>query len=116
MPINIGRLDKRVDLANPGAPGTGISDGKGGYTETFTALSPSPVWASIQPADARTMERFFANTVAAVATHLVRLRYHSGVTTKTRLTYGSRYLYVRGIQNVNERNEEQLLACEEIVS
>ena len=116
MPVNIGRMDKYVALANPAAPSSAISDGSGGYTETFTPLSPANVWASIAPAAAASLERLFANTVVAVATHVVGMRYHSGVTTKTRITYGTLQLFVRAIQNVEQRNEQLRLACEELVS
>lgn len=48
--------------------------------------------------------------------HLVWMRYHPQVTTNTRLTYGTRELAVRGIRNVDERNEWLELRCEEVVT
>ena len=114
MPLHIGRLDKRVTLANLTTPVTNLGDGT--YDESYAALSPADVWAAIQPPVAHTLERLFANAIVAVATHLVLIRYHSGVNTKTRVTFGSRKLYVRGVQNVEEKNEQMLLACEEVVA
>lgn len=121
MPINIGRLDKRVSLANAPIASPSITDGEGGYTETFVALSPATVWASIQPAPAREVEELFSNTVAAVTSHLVGVRYHSGITTKTRVTFvdgnsASHALFVRGIQNPDMRSEQLILACEEVIA
>jgi SPP1 family predicted phage head-tail adaptor len=111
--MNIGSLRHRVTLAAPSR----IQDNDGGYTEAWTALTPSPVWAAIEPATARNLERVVGNAVQATATHLVTVRYHSGITTRTRLTLGgSRYLYVRGVQDLDERGIGMTLACEEVVS
>jgi head-tail adaptor len=41
-------------------------------------------------------------------------RYHSGITVDTRILYGSRELFVRGVQNVDEANREMTLYCEEV--
>lgn len=114
-------MDKRVALANPAPPSAAIADGDGGFTESWTALIPATVWASVRPAPAREMERLFSNTIAAIATDIVTIRYHSGVTTKTRITFVdgrfvTHYLHVRGIQNPNRHDECLMLACEEVAS
>jgi SPP1 family predicted phage head-tail adaptor len=110
--MDIGALRHRVTLENPGTP---VPDGDGGYTEAWTALSPASVSASIVPATARDLERVVAGTVMATATHVVTIRYHSGVTTKTRVTFGTRVFSVTGVQNADERNIQLQLVCEEIV-
>lgn len=73
----------------------------------FEDLSPSTVWASIEP----------VNPASADGTrmqgHYVTMRYHPEVTIDTRIVYGSRELFVRGVQNVDERNRELRLYCEE---
>lgn len=110
--IGIGNLRHQVTLENPGPR---VPDAEGGYTEAWTPLTPSPVWASIQPATARDLERRVASTMQSTATHIVTMRFHPQVTTKTRLTFGNRVFFVSGVQNTDERNVELVLACQEIV-
>lgn len=110
--MNIGALDKLVTLQSPGS----VPDNEGGYTEAWTNLSPGTVWAAIQPATARDLERRVASTVQASASHLVTIRFHSGVTTKTRILFGTRIFNVTGITNPDEKNEALILACEEVVA
>jgi head-tail adaptor len=79
----------------------------------WTDLSPSGIWAAIEPlppggSDNRSI------------THLVRMRYHPAVTLDTRIQYAdaridrTRSLYVRGVQSVNEAADELRLLCEEV--
>jgi SPP1 family predicted phage head-tail adaptor len=108
-----GQKRHMVTLQNPGAD---VPDADGGYTQTWTALSPSPVYAEIKPATARDLERVTANAVQSTATHLVSIDYHSGVTTETRVGFGTRVLQVTSVQNPDERNIELLLVCTEVVA
>lgn len=105
----------RVTLQSPGAP---LSDGDGGYTETWADLV-TRMPAAIEPMSARSLERFTAQTVVAAATHLVTLRYVPGVTTRTRVVYHDgatdRTLAVTGYQDAMERHRWLFLACEERV-
>lgn len=110
MPL-IGAMRHRVTVENP----TRATDGDGGYTETWAAATPSPVWAQIVPATPSAIERVAGNTVEAPITHLVTIRSHSGVTPRTRLMFGSRRFDVRGIQKVNEISEWMVLSCEEFL-
>lgn len=106
----IGDLRHRVAVENP----TRTPDGSGGFTETFAAASPSPVWARIEPATPAKTERLISNVVEGPITHIVTMRDHSGVTMKTRLTFEtSRRFHVRGIQHVEEMGQWLRLACEE---
>lgn len=107
----IGAMRHLVVVENP----TRASDGDGGYTETFTAASPSPVWAELKPATPSALERIAGNTIEAPVTHIVTMRYHSGVTTRTRLTFGARRFFVRGIQTPSEVQEWLVLSCEEFI-
>jgi head-tail adaptor len=108
--MDVGALRHLVTLQNPGVA---VADGEGGYTEVPASLSPSQVWASIVPATGREMERVavVANTVETAATHIVRMRYHPGVTIKTRVLFGGGTLFVTGMENVDERNVELILVC-----
>lgn len=111
--MDVGSIRHRVTLQNPGVD---VPDGDGGYTQVPAPLVPPQVWASIVPATAREMERVVANTVETSATHLVRVRYHPGITTETQVLFGSRVFYVTGIQNIEERNVELVLVCTERVA
>jgi head-tail adaptor len=98
--MRAGRLTKWVTLANqPDQP-----DDADGF---FEALDPAGVWAGIRPlppaADGRTLQ------------HEVEMRYHPQVTMDTRILYGTRELFVKGFQNVDDRNVELRLLCEEVV-
>jgi SPP1 family predicted phage head-tail adaptor len=109
--MDIGAMRHRITLQTPAAA---TPDGDGGFTETWTALAT--VWASIVPATARDLERLVAGTVQSSATHLVTIRYLAGVTTKTRVVFGTRLFSVTGMQNPEERNISLVLVCQEIVT
>ena len=76
-----------------------------GWTDSHTA------YASIQPLTGR--EALVANQVYADASHLVTMRYQSGVTTNHRIKFGSRYFDIKQIQNIEERGRELRLTCTE---
>lgn len=105
----IGQMRHRVAIANP----TREADGDGGYTDTWVAASPSPVWARIDVATASNIERLVGNTIEAPISHIVTMRWHAGVSTRSRLTHDGRYFNVRGLQNIQERDKWLVLACEE---
>jgi SPP1 family predicted phage head-tail adaptor len=111
--LKVGALRHSIVLENPAAA---VADGDGGYTQAFTDLTPSPVQASIVPASARDLERVAAGTVLSTATHVVTMRYHSGVTTKTRITFGTRTFNVVGVMNPEERNLWTVAVAVEVVS
>jgi len=112
MRVRAGQRRHLVTLSNPAAP---VADGDGGFTEASSALSPASVWAEIKPATVKNLERVVANTVQAQASHLVTLPYHDGITTETKVTYGTRVFSVTGIANPEERNLELVLLCQEVV-
>ncbi len=98
--MRVGRLNKWVTLSRSPEL-SGDSDG------FFAPLDPEGVWASIEPLSPSENGRSLA--------HLVTIRFHDQVTMDTRITYGTRQLYVKGFQNVMERDTELRLICEEIV-
>jgi SPP1 family predicted phage head-tail adaptor len=109
--VRAGELRHLITLQTPS---TAAPDGDGGFTNTWTDLAT--VWASIVPATARDLERVVAGTVQSSATHLVTIRYLAGVTTKTRVVFGSRLFSVTGVQNTDERNISLVLVCQESVT
>lgn len=95
-------------------------DTDGGWTDVYSPLSPSTAWAKIDAATPHDLERRVANTISAQVSHLVTIRYHKGVNTNTRVTFtdpaGTHTLYVRGMRNVEQRNIDLEMACEEVIS
>jgi SPP1 family predicted phage head-tail adaptor len=113
--MDIGALRHRITLQTP----TSVSDGDSGFIDRWPpdgGTTLATVWASIVPATARDLERVVAGTVQSSATHLVTIRYLAGVTTKTRVVFGSRLLSVTGMQNPEERNISLVLVCQESVT
>jgi head-tail adaptor len=127
LTVDIGSYQHDVVLRNPDGPP--VPDGDGDFTQPFTDLA-ALWWASIKPATARDLERVVAGTVLATATHIVRMQYLAGVTTKTEVlmpapTFASRpededwsgrTLHVTGVTNPDEANVELVLACAEVVA
>ena len=97
-----GLLNKQVTLSRSPQE-SGDDDG------FFEPLDPETVWAGIEPFDASVSD--------STRTHASRvtIRYHPQVTLDTRILYGTRELFVRGVQNIGEKNHEMVLFCEEVV-
>lgn len=47
------------------------------------------------------------------ATHRVRIRFMAGLTVRHRLKHDGRYLHVLAIDNLDERDREMIITCEE---
>jgi len=95
-----GRHTKYVTLSR--SPET--SGDTDGY---FEPLSPEGWWCSMSP-----LEPGLTDDTRSTAFRVTG-RYHSGITVDTRITYGTRELFVKGVQNVDEANREMTLYCEE---
>jgi head-tail adaptor len=85
--INIGKCRQVVTLSTPGVP---VSDGDGGYTQTQVPLDPEEWRCAIESASAASAERSFSATVIAQASHVLTGRFHSGITTSTRMVWTDR--------------------------
>lgn len=106
--MRAGKLRHEIDLEQYSE----TQDGTGDPVKGWTAFA-SGVWASIDPLTGR--EAFAAAQVLASVTHRVRLRYVAGVNSKMRVKYGSRYFRILEVKDLEERNRELELLCEEIV-
>lgn len=104
--MRAGQLRHRVTIQQR----TDADDGAGGLTITWTPLTV--LWASVAPQTGR--ETIAARQVTPAMTHLVRLRYYAGLTTKHRVVLDGRALDILAIQNVEERNRELVLSCQEL--
>lgn len=87
------------------------SGGAGETTETWS--TEAKVWAKIDTQGSR--EVFRASQVYPTATHVVTIRYRTGMTTKKRLKFGTRILGITGIENPQEENVMLLLTCVEAI-
>lgn len=97
-------------------PGPAVPDGDGGFTQTWTNLTPA-IWdCSIEPATARDLERVTSGTVLSTATHVLKGRHHPGITTQTRITFKTRVFEVSGVSNPEERDIETVVIAEELVA
>jgi len=96
-------------------PGPAVSDGDGGFTQTWSDLVPRSLYVSIAPATTADLERVAAGTVVSTATQIVKGPYHPQITTKTRILFGARQFSVTGVANPGERNVETFATCVEIV-
>jgi len=96
-------LRHRVTLSQ--APTT--SDDSDGF---YSPLTPAAVWCSIEPTAPGTSDS------TRTQTHFVTMRYHPQVTIDTRILFGSRQLFVKGVQNVGARNRELRCVCEEVIA
>lgn len=85
--IDIGILRQVATLS---ALGVTSPDGDGGYVPIPSPLSPAEWRCAIDKATARSAERIFSSTVVAIATHVIRGRFHAGITTQTQLTWVDR--------------------------
>jgi SPP1 family predicted phage head-tail adaptor len=82
-----------------------------GHTESWATYAN--VYAAVRPASASQVERAVAQTIQTPTSHLVELDYRDDVRVAHRVLFGTRALHIVGMQNVEERNETYVLACEE---
>lgn len=108
----IGSYRHRITLEGPSDP---VPDGEGGWTEGWAPLTPATWDCSIQAASQRDLESIGAGTVLAQATHVVKGRYHAGVTTESKLHFEGRTFNVIFLANRDERDIELNLVCAEVV-
>lgn len=109
----IGTYRHRVTVQNPGAS---VPDGDGGYTEGWADAVPPTLDVSITPATTRDLERVTAGTSLATATHLIRGRWHAGISTSSRLLFKGRMFHVIFVGNPDERDTEITIVAAEVLT
>lgn len=91
---------------------TNVSDGEGGFTETWTTLNT--VWAAVYPI--RAQQRFEYKSIDVEATHYVKVRGYIDITAKDIIVFkGTRKLEVLTVENIQELNFNQFITCKEII-
>jgi head-tail adaptor len=111
--MSIGEYRHLVTFQGPGAV---VPDGDGGWTTTYGDLDPAQWYVSIEPATARDLERVAAGTILSTATHIVKGRYHPGVTLQSRMIFQGRTFSITGKANVEERGIYMELVAVEVVT
>lgn len=107
-----GRRRHRVTVQGPATEG---ADSDGNAVQTWTDLQPPTLMVSIEAPTASELERFSHGTIVAGRTLMVSCLFHPGITTKSRLLFGTRILSVAGV-DVSEQVPRQLtLVCTEEV-
>lgn len=118
----MGKIGQRAGVANRPhrvslfGLGTAVPDGDGGSTQPVVALSPPEVWARIEPASQRQLERVASGTVISEASHVVTMPYHAQVGTNTVIVFNGRTFHVVGVGNPEERNIETVAVCSEVLN
>ena len=115
MSLDLGSMRQDVYLENP----TQTSDGDGGYIEVWSPLDPAYAFAQFTRVPSAKMERLAAGTIATQGARGVKMRYHPGVTEKTRLTWldragRSHVASVVDFEDVEEVGEELFLVVVEV--
>lgn len=100
--MQAGRRRHLVALAN--APQTsGDSDG------FYSPCTPATAFAAIEPVQPGSADG------TRIQGHYVLLPYQADVTIDTRILWGTRELFVKAVQNVENRNRELRCYCEEAI-
>lgn len=99
------KLNKRITIEEV----TETSDGAGGFTTSWS--TKAVLWAMIRPVFA--VEDFEASKIEGVVTHLIVVRYLSGITPKMRISYDGRIFDIKGVINVMERGKVLEIRVEE---
>lgn len=103
--MQIGSMNNRIAIQAY----TSVADGMGGFTNTYATWKT--VWAAIWPNSAKDVIQ--ANAPTMVVSHRIRIRYLSGLTTKHRVLFGTRYFSIVSIINPSEKGEWMDLLCKE---
>jgi len=106
--MRAGTLRHRITIQTA----TEAPDAAGQLIRTWSA------WLSNEPAEVQ--ETAGAETVrglqvAAEATHLVRVRFRTGITSEHRILWGSRVLGIVNVRDVDGRRRELWISCREEV-
>lgn len=106
--MRIGDLNHRVILQRPG----GSRDAVGERVTTWTDVAT--VWANVTPTS--TSERMLAAQARSLVTHRVTIRYGSewsAIDGSWRVKFGTRYMVIEGVRNLQEGGRWIELVCVE---
>jgi SPP1 family predicted phage head-tail adaptor len=108
--LEVGRLDRRVTIQAL----TETSDGTGGQDRAWSDIAT--VYASIEPGSGR--EFMAAQQVQPELSHIVRIHFRTGLTSKHKLKYApngvARSFSIHAVIDPHEENEQLVLLCAEV--
>lgn len=115
---DVGTYRQTATLSEASTP---VPDGDGGYTQSYVALDPATWRCAIEKASVASAERTFGSTVIAQATHILRGRFHSGITTNTRIQWTDRAgdVHIANVIDVDDpegAGVETVVAAAEVVN
>lgn len=106
--IEPGLLRHRVEIQRS----VEVQDGFGTPIPSWSSLHEN-VKANVEPMSGQ--ELFQARQLYAEVTHRIRARYHSGITAKHRILWGTRVFDILAVLNLEERNLVLEIMAKEIV-
>lgn len=105
----IGKLRHKITIEQK----TKVSDGAGGWTETWVAFA-SNVSAAIDPVSGK--EFFEAQQTQSSVSHKIRIRYKPGVLPSMRVNFKGRIFAITSPPiNWEERNRDMMIMCSEVI-
>lgn len=110
---SVGSRPHRMTLQNPGDE---VPDGSGGFSRVWTDAQPPTLYMQIQPAAFSSQQYRAGVALFTQATHVITGPYHPQISTRSRLLFDNRTFTVAGIMNRDERNQEMVLFCTELLS
>jgi SPP1 family predicted phage head-tail adaptor len=103
--IRTSELRHQVVIEQP----TNADDGGGSKVPSWSTLYTTRAKIS----DPKAHEKISAEKMEQKITHVVTMRYRSGIDTGMRIRFGSRYFYIKTITNPGERNRWLVMTAEE---
>ena len=103
--MRAGRLNKKIIIESK----TEVIDSVGDVAETWSTFAT--VWAEVRTQSGR--EFIQAKETHSELTHVVTMRYLSGVTPKMRINNGGEYLNILSVFDPTTRKKELRLFCNE---
>ena len=106
--MRAGRLRHQVAIQTA----TTAQDAYGQPVKTWATTAT--VWGAVEPIGGK--EAYRAQAERADLSHLVVIRYRSGVTPMTRILFGTRTMDIESVVDPEERHRELHLLCREVVA
>lgn len=106
--VSIAALRHRITIRQPAIKADPIRGKPAVPAQTIATGYP----AAIEPLDGR--ELYEAQQLSSVISHRVRMRYLAGLTATCEVFFGARTFEIIAVVNVEERNVEHRLLCQEL--
>jgi len=105
--MRIGKLNREITIQYM----TVTRDSVGGLSTTWN--DEDQVWASIEPLSMGAREYYAAQQIQEKVTHRIIIRHRWGLTSKKRISYGTRMFEIISVVDIEEKHKWLLLICRE---